>query len=390
VNEERLGSPAQFAAALARNLAAYAHDGLPRPSDADLALLVEVMFFASLHEEEGRRTAFSIAWQPGSGDCAAVLAMAAPVPVTPQNLAKLAPATHRDATSIAVRREAHGLAAWALMQRSAASEAPLTIWSLAPGVVRVDYAGIPRALFARGQFLFLDGLHEVKSPARALTTAFSQWQAEADPETGIALRAAIVTRIASRTLEHGHGGMILITRSDVSLPAGVRVHYAVSEGRNVLAKRYAEVTRDVPIEEHLQRLRGSRERGLDGRVYVRDEAQIAFSEAIDFVARLTSVDNALLLDTDLNVRGFGVQVIESDAPQMQFSHVSPYTQDVHVDDLSTFKGTRHPAGVIFCMRQEQEAAAIIASQDRRLSLAIKDARGVVAVLGSYERAFGWR
>jgi hypothetical protein len=42
------------------------------------------------------------------------------------------------------------------------------------------------------------------------------------------------------------------------------------------------------------------------------------------------------------------------------------------------------------MRQEQEAAAIIASQDRRLSLAIKDALGVVAVLGSYERAFGWR
>jgi hypothetical protein len=82
-----------------------------------------------------------------------------------------------------------------------------------------------------------------------------------------------------------------------------------------------------------------------------------------------------------------VQVIESDAPQMQFSHVSPYTQDVHVDDLSTFRGARHPAGVIFCMRQEQEAAAFIASQDRRLSLAIKDARGVVAVLGSYERAF---
>jgi len=59
-------------------------------------------------------------------------------------------------------------------------------------------------------------------------------------------------------------------------------------------------------------------------------------------------------------------------------------------DLATFKGTRHPAGVIFCMRQEREAAAIIASQDRRLSLAIKDARGVVEVLGSFESAFGWR
>ena len=63
---------------------------------------------------------------------------------------------------------------------------------------------------------------------------------------------------------------------------------------------------------------------------------------------------------------------------------------MHVDDISTFKGTRHPAGVIFCLRQEGEAAAIIASQDGRLSLVTKDARGVVEVLGSYERAFGWR
>lgn len=75
---------------------------------------------------------------------------------------------------------------------------------------------------------------------------------------------------------------------------------------------------------------------------------------------------------------------------MQFQHVSPYSKEVHVDDLSTFKGTRHPAGVIYCMRQPCEAAAIIGSQDRRLSLAIKDSSGAVEVLGSYERAFGWR
>lgn len=67
-----------------------------------------------------------------------------------------------------------------------------------------------------------------------------------------------------------------------------------------------------------------------------------------------------------------------------------YSDDVHIDDLSTFRGTRHPAGVIFCMRQPREAAAIIASQDSRLSLASKDEQGVVEVLGSYERGFGWR
>jgi hypothetical protein len=74
---------------------------------------------------------------------------------------------------------------------------------------------------------------------------------------------------------------------------------------------------------------------------------------------------------------------------MTFEHANPYSDDIHLDDLSTFKGTRHPAGVIFCMRQPTEAAAIIASQDGHLSLATKDTRSVVQVLGSYEHAFGW-
>ena len=292
---------------------------------------------------------------------------------------------------LSVRRtQGGGLAAWALLQRSAAAASPLTIWSLAPGVLRVDYAGTPRALFSRGEIWLLGGQHEVKSPSRTLTQVFSPWRKEADPNVGIDLRAAVVTRIAARALAHGHGGMILLMAAEQSEAVGVRVHYGVGDGRDVIARCYAEVTRLVPVEQRLPRLVASRERAVDGRVNVRDQAQIALAEAIEFVARLTSIDNAVLLDTDLNVRGFGVQVIESEAPQIEFEHRSPYSDDVHLDDLSTFRGTRHPAGVIFCMRQRHEAAAIIASQDSRLSLASKDERGVVEVLGSYERAFGWR
>jgi hypothetical protein len=184
--------------------------------------------------------------------------------------------------------------------------------------------------------------------------------------------------------------MILVMPADVAEPRGVRVHYQVDDGADVLVHRYADVVRDVAAEARLARLKGSRPRGVDGRVTVRDEDQIAFAEAIDLVARLTAIDNALLLDTDLRVRGFGVQVIEGAAPQISFEHANPYTDDVHVDDLATFKGTRHPAGVLFCMQQEREAAAIIASQDGHLSLAVKDARGVVRVLGRFEHAFGWR
>jgi hypothetical protein len=390
VNEERLGSSRQFAAEVARHLAPFAEPKWPLPSDDDLAQLVEVTFFASLHEEEARRTEFNVAWQSGTEGCAVVVGIATPVPATPKNLTRLAPATQREATSIAVRRQDGELVAWALLQRSSSPGSPLTVWALGPGVLRVDYAGIPRALYARGEILLLGGAHEVRSPARRLTQSFAQWAAEADPVAGVDLRAAVLTRIAALALDHGHGGMILLVPAEVRAPLGVRVHYPVSEGRDLLAKRYAEVTRGVPVEHRLERLQGSRARAVDGRLHVRDQAQIAFAEAIELVSRLTAIDNAVLLDTNLQLRGFGVQVIEAEAPQMAFEHQNPYSADLHVDDLATFKGTRHPAGVIFCMRQEREAAALIASQDGRLSLAIKDARGGVEVLGSFERAFGWR
>ena len=390
MDRESLASPTEFATQLASHLAGFAEATLAMPSAAQLAALIDATFFASLHEEEARRVEFGVAWQLGPRDCATVVALDPPVRVTPKNLAKLAPATWGEATSIAVRPEGDELVAWALLERSTAAYQPLTIRALGAGVLRVEYAGVPRALFTRGEIHLLGGSHDVISPAQRLTRAFACWAEAADPVKHIDPRAAVITRIAVRALAHGHGGMILIIPAALAAPVGVRVHYAVDDGANVLVQRYRQVIEGVPSAERLARLSGSRSRGLDGRVSVRDEAQIAFGEAIELVARLTAIDNALLLDTDLRVRGFGVQVIEGDAPTVGFEHSNPYTNDVHVDDLSTFKGTRHPAGVLFAMRQASEAAAIIASQDGNLSLVVKDARGAVEVIGSYQHAFGWR
>lgn len=390
MNAERLGSPTEFATLLAAHLAGLADATLPLPAEPELRALIEAAFFASLHEEEGHKLEFGVAWQPEVRECAAVIAMTSPVRVSPANLAKLAPATSSEATSIAVRPEAGELVAWALLERGGTMHQPLTIRVLTAGVLRVDYAGYARALYARGEMLFYGGTYRVKSPVQRLTQTFAAWTAGADPQTGVDLRAAIVARLAARALEYGHGGMILIVPADSAAPAGVRVHYPVDVGADMLVQRVARVIRDVPPAERLARLTGSRARAIDGRVTVRDEHQIAFGEAIEHVARLTAIDNALLLDTDLCVRGFGVQVIEADLSGTTFQHTNPYSDDIHTDDLTTFKGTRHPAGVIFCMRQPREAAAIIASQDGTLSLAVKDARGSAEVLGGYVRAFGWK
>lgn len=386
MNTERLGSVADLASQLSAHLAAFGEPGLPLPAEAELRALLDAAFYASLYEEEGRKLEFNVAWQPEARGCSAAVSIGAPVRVTPANLAKLAPATSGEQSSIAVRPEQGELVAWALLERAASARQPLTIRVLTAGVLRVDYAGVARALYARGEILFYGGAYQVKSPAARLTRAFAAWSGG----DAIDLRAAVITRIAARALAHGHGGMILIVPASSGMPAGVRIHYPVDDGASMLVQRMGRVVRDVAEPERLARLISSRSRGLDGRVPVRDEDQIAFGEAIELVARLTAIDNALLVDTDLCVRGFGVQVIENDSPRREFQHTNPYADDIHTDDLTTFKGTRHPAGVLFCMSQATEAAAIIASQDGNLTLAVKDSLGSVEVLGSYVRAFGWK
>lgn len=381
MNHERLGSAHAFADDLVAHLGHVTDPDPSLPDARDLARLVELAFFAGLHEEEARRTDFTLAWTGGATHCTAVMALASPVRATPKAIAKLAPAARRDATALAIRRDGDELVLWALLTHRATADLPLMLRSLAPGVLRVDHRGVPRALYARGESLFLGGAHEVKSPAARLTAAFEEWAGAAPP--GVDARAATITRIAARALAHGHGGMILLVPRGTE-PRAVRTHYEAQSGGDLLASRYAELVAGVDPSGHLARVGGS---SVDAR---RDERQTRFDEAVDFVAWLTATDNALLLDTELRVRAFGVQVVESEAPSQSFRHVSPYTDDVHLDDITTFKGTRHPAGVIFCLRQPGEAAAIIASQDGRLSLVVKDASGEVEVLGSYERGFGWR
>ena len=387
MNEERLGSVATFAQELATHLGAVADgDGDELPTEDELARLVELAFFASLHEEEARRTELTLAWAAGVRHCAAAVALRSPVIATPKSIAKLAPAVRESATSLAARLDGDHVVVWALLEHATPSEQPLIIRSLAPGVLRVDWRGAPRALYARGETLFLGGAQRVISPAERLTAAFTPWAESVAGTPWIDPRAATVTHIAARALAHHHGGMILIVPAGAE-PRGLRMHYEATHGADMLASRYAELTDGLPPGERLARVAGTVPPGATELARAR---QARFSAAIDFVARFTATDNALLIDTDLRVRGFGAQVVESDASLQPFRHVNPYTEDAHVDDITTFKGTRHPAGVIFCLRQDGEAAAIIASQDSRLSLVVKDALGSAEVIGSYERGFGWR
>ncbi|HEY0252646.1 MAG TPA: hypothetical protein VGC41_14020, partial [Kofleriaceae bacterium] len=263
MNEEHLGSWSEFASQISAHVRKFADPHVAMPSDPQLAELVEATFFASLYEEEARRVDFGVAWQPDARECVAVVSIATPVRVTPKNLAKLAPATWGEQTSIAVRPVKGELVAWALMERNAAAHEPLTIRSLGPGVLRVDYQGVPRALYARGEILLLGNEGDIQPPSRWLTQTFACWRENADPVAKIDLRAMVIARIATRALVHGHGGMILVMPADRETPVGVREHYPVAEGADILVKRYRQVIEATAIPDRLHRVKSSKPRGMD-------------------------------------------------------------------------------------------------------------------------------
>src|SRR4051812_20731792 len=122
MNKVQLGSWSTFAQQLRLHLAAIAEPGPELPDAREMEQLVELAFFASLHEEEARRIEFTLAWTGGARGCDAIVTMHAPVVATPQNIAKLAPATQRDATSLAVRRDGETLVIWALLRNGSLLE----------------------------------------------------------------------------------------------------------------------------------------------------------------------------------------------------------------------------------------------------------------------------
>jgi hypothetical protein len=107
-----------------RDLATQLHETLsanvwPRdvPSKPDLAELLDVAFAASMYEEEGRATLFTLAFvKPEDvGREYGRLQFAKPVALEPKEIAKLAPATD-NGTLIAVRAKAEGkLEIWGLV-----------------------------------------------------------------------------------------------------------------------------------------------------------------------------------------------------------------------------------------------------------------------------------
>lgn len=364
--------------------------GRPRiPTEAELQELVDIAFFAGLHEEEARPTETTLVWQPEDG-AIGVVRLKEPVEATAEKIAKLAPAAERDRTPLAVRTDGDRVVIWGLVNQGSMASLYLTVRTLAPGVVRIDYGPSQVALYARGDVRFqADPTDGTPGPSRIMTEVFGDWRKEAETNgREVATRAAVVLELARLAFAHGHGGMILVAPA-TEKHENVRDGYAI-EDAGLLQESLVRLLEGCERENHIVRVLRGQTAATPDVLEEEDPPTRLFRRALAFCSKLTAVDGALLIDTSLKLHGFGAHVVAppESGGAFDFEQVDPGTWERARKSLGSFRGTRHTSGIRYCMHQKGGAAAIIMSQDARVTLAV-GGDGNVTVYRAYERGFGW-
>jgi hypothetical protein len=357
---------------------------MPLPSEDALARILDVTYVTSLCNEEGRECAFTIAYLSAASAAAIGLAtfcFASPLPFEPLYLRKLAPATDPALTCVAVSPTKGGaLGIWGLIhqgERRASNDreprlAFLQIRVLRPGAFNVQHGGATVALFVTDHWHIFESRLDLIGMLRGPLTD--------------GRRAREFVRLASRMLSLGHGGTILIVDREHPL-SGLIPHRAFThpntpacvlkdafDGHERFSQK-REGSTDDEAEAHLERRR-------------RDAAR-AHADALDFVARLTAVDGALVMQDDLSVVGFGATIQMGAAEDPLVVLEDPRAPGSEREVLvSAIGGNRHRSAVLFCTQQVGLALALVASQDGDLSLVGRKDDGRAHVIRPFELGEG--
>lgn len=356
----------------------------PLPSEASIARLLDTAYVASLLEEEGRRVQCGFGYLSPEGATGlrfGAFRFATPLPFRPATLAKLAPAAEAGRTELGVWQANGELVVWGLIHHGDQTfaidlEHKPTYFSariLRPGTFTVHFDERLQFLFSRDHGHLFTKRFDLLGTLRD--------GAGIEPDV-----AAALCRLARRMLAHGHGGTILIVDKEAK-HQGLVLHPALT-----------------PLERPDRLLADAMrldERAMSGELKVEGEPpgqyfrrrthiEQAHDEALDFVAHLTAVDGAVVLDNELGLVGAGatIQTPDSAMPK-EVVHEDPRSlgEQRHIP-ISALGGNRHRSAVCFCAQQEGLALALVASQDGDLSFFARRKDGLVHALRPYELGVG--
>jgi Probable sensor domain DACNV len=319
--------------------------GTPVPDAAAIEALVDAAFWASLQREEGYPPEISLALL-SPAQVPRPLMLAAPLPLGPRGLARLAPAVRRPGIHLGVWRERGGFVVWGTTQVIPTFCFVLEV--VGPGLLVVKHrihedSGKFRnvAVFAGEEVKILSrqvaDASDHPSILRSLLAPESKESNDARPD--------LLLRLAVSMRAHKRGGTLLVVPSgrEAWRESLVRpIAYAVAPPFTELADLLRQAGEAGPLPP-----------------------PGALARAVDAVAGLTAVDGATLLTDRYELLAFGVKIARPDGrSQVERVALSEPIEGSVAEVVAPVQlgGTRHISAAQFAQDQP-DAAALAASQD---------------------------
>jgi sensor domain DACNV-containing protein len=323
--------------------------GLSLPDAAAIEALIDAAFWASLQREEGYSPEISLAFLPPER-AVRPLRFAAPLPLGPRALARLAPAVERPGIHLGVWREGDGLVVWGTTR--AVPSFCFVLEVVAPGLlvvkhrIREDSAKFRNvAVFEGEQVKILSRERGDVSEHPALLQSLLAPESFGSTEDSV----DVLLRLAVSMRAHKRGGTLLVVPAGTEAWRESIVHpiaYAVVPAFTELADLAEAVEERHPA------------------------GQAALGRVVDAVAGLTAVDGATLITDRYELLAFGVKIGRPEGrPRVERIVVTEPTEEGVAAVLAPVElgGTRHISAAQFAQDQ-RDAVALVASQDGRFTL----------------------
>jgi hypothetical protein len=328
------------------------------PSEIDLRTLIEGAFWASLRKDEGHEVTFVLSYEePDHGDGAFVFLR--PIPFEPYGLARLAPAIHDADARLGVWHGASGgLEVWGY---TSIQSGAFGLTALEPGNLVVTYGAANVGAVFGSRAVFVDATCLMPG-CPIWTHVFGENRSEDTAERACARKTASVLEVARSMRWHSRGGTLLLVplgdgwRASLHEPLLYEPARGASRARAVLphVEEPHRATRDTSSLPTL-RMHGPTD---DRRLSLRS------------IARLTAVDGATVLTSDLEVAVFGAKIRALNAdtrPETVVVHEPVEGAAEEEVLLARLGNTRHLSAAQFVFDQ-RSAVAVVVSQDRVVTI----------------------
>jgi hypothetical protein len=339
----------------ARRLALALSDGQEHlaslPAAETIEAVIDAAFWASLRREEGYMPRISLAFLSPE-EAVHPLVFARALTLTPEALTRIAPAVERPGIHLGIWRNGDELYVW-----GATRTIPKFCFVLevaAPGLLVVKHhSGEEAGKFVNVAVLEGDQIKVVDEHASsapecpAMLTSLLGF----DSATSWAHSVNVLVQLAVSMRAHERGGCLLVVPTDSEFwrESIVRpLAYAVSPPFSELA----QLSHETAV--------GAR------RIVVQEE----LARTVDWIAGLTAVDGAVVINARYELLGFGAKIARRHncAQVEQVTLTEPIQRAVatlvHPEELG---GTRHLSAAQF-VHDQRDTIALVASQDGRFTI----------------------